>query len=202
MSRTRPTGPRYDEAVPDRLYLSYSLPAFEPSSMLKPFETMLRKFPFSKLVPGVVLRGYALEPVEPPLFETRFEDGTAIAGMVEAARDWIRADHAFEAYGAWDLWQWDGDWNVAPARVSLWCLGPDFDDWHGDHLRIEFGVDSLFLPAPGIKGSARFAESNLRSLLRLTQDLDLVLSPRSRRLWSESGENFAERLQAAVLDVQ
>jgi hypothetical protein len=41
-------------------------------------------------------------------------------------------------------------------------------------------------------------QSNIKSLLKLVHDLDDVLSVSKRRLWTESGENFAEKLQEAL----
>jgi hypothetical protein len=45
------------------------------------------------------------------------------------------------------------------------------------------------------------ARSNIRSLLHLVRELDGALNAESRKLWTESGENFAERLQAALEEV-
>ena len=42
------------------------------------------------------------------------------------------------------------------------------------------------------------AQSNLRGLLRLAHELEGALPVEKRRLWSESGENFAARLEGAV----
>ena len=40
--------------------------------------------------------------------------------------------------------------------------------------------------------------SNIRSLLHLVHTLDDALAVDRRQLWSESGVNFAERLQSAL----
>ena len=115
-------------------------------------------------------------------------------------------------------------WKLAPARVALCCFGPEFDQspsgdsgarerprspviefpHPGDDLglgcalEIEFGIDAHFLPQPELPGSARMTESNIKSLLKLVHDLDDALPVETRRLWSESGENFAEKLQQAL----
>jgi len=80
----------------------------------------------------------------------------------------------------------------------LCCFGPAFDNEEGDHLRIEFGVDSRFLPQPGIEGSLRMVQSNVRSLLHLVGEIDGNLDLERRQLWSESGVNFSEVLAQSV----
>ena len=103
-----------------------------------------------------------------------------------------------EIDAAWDLWQFDGEWKLAPAGVTLACIGPGFEDEVGDHLRIEFGHDAHFLPDPEIEGSARMAESNLKSLVHLVHELERGLDAERRLLWSESGENPVEQLMQAL----
>ena len=69
---------------------------------------------------------------------------------------------------------------------------------HDDHLRIDFGLDSKFLPSEDIEGSLRIQQSNLRSLLHLVSEIDKALPLERRLLWSESGANFAEVLEEAL----
>lgn len=116
-------------------------------------------------------------------------------------------------------------WKLAPTRVTLCCFGPDFDrSPSGDRatpvnvqrtpvvefprpgddaaigcsLEIEFGLDANYLPQPELPDSPRLIESNIKSLLKLVHDLDDALPVETRRLWSESGENFAEKLHQAL----
>lgn len=122
--------------------------------------------------------------------------------VLEILHSYTGDDIAQRVESFWDIWQYiDGDWVLAPTRVALTCQGPDFDNnteqavTDQEQLRIEFGVDINYLPQPEIAGSARLTESNLRSLLRLVHELDSTLPVRKRKLETESGENFAERLQ-------
>lgn len=179
----------------DRLYLSCWLRDFGESGMLRQYQKLLELFPYSKLARrGPVLRIYAIEHAEPPVIEREFLPGAEPAQIVAAAREFGHADCAFEVETFWDLWTFeDEDWKLAPTPVTLLCLGPDFDG-NGDHLRIEFGVDSRFLPLKGVEGSLRMGQSNLRSLLRLVSSVERGLPLESRKLWSESGVNFAELL--------
>jgi hypothetical protein len=123
--------------------------------------------------------------------------------------------------------QLNNEWKVAPARVALCCFGPEFnqsptglsspqevqpspviafpnsseDAALGCALEIEFGIDANFLPQPELPDSPRMIESNIKSLLKLVHDLDDALPVETRRLWSESGENFAEKLHQALTAV-
>lgn len=125
-----------------------------------------------------------------------------VEDVLETLHDYTGDDVAQRVESFWDLWQFvNENWVLAPARVALICQGPEFDN-NTEHpladqeqLRIEFGVDTNYLPQPEIAGSGRMAESNLRSLLRLVHELDSTLPVKRRKLETESGENFAVRLQ-------
>lgn len=190
----------------DQLYLSYWLDRFRVENMLRRYEKMLRVFPFSQLAAQPsILRIQALDATLPPLVERVFEPPLEIGDIVSATREFLSSDASAELEAWWDLWQWGGGsdgtpedgWKLLPARATLLCFGPDFDHGSDENLRVEFGVDTHFLPDPGLPNHLRIAQSNIRSLLKLTHDLDDALGG-ERRLWSESGENFAEKLQRIV----
>jgi len=148
------------------------------------------------------LRVYAIEYAEPPQFERDFpvfqDLGETIADVLAAAREFMQEDCACEIDAAWDLWQFDRDWQLAPASVTLMCFGPEFDNEAGDHLRIEFGPDSRYLPDPDIEGSARMSQSNLKSLVHLVHEIEITLDLERRQLWSESGENPVDLILQAL----
>jgi len=128
------------------------------------------------------------------LAEHNFVPGISPAEMVAAIGEFVQ-DHddcAVELEADWDLWQLgDSGWHLSPARVILAGFGPDFENRDGDHLRIDLGLDALYLPQDGVEGSLRTAQSNLRSLLRLVNEIERILPLERRLLWSESGVNFA-----------
>jgi hypothetical protein len=78
--------------------------------------------------------------------------------------------------------------------------GSNADAALGCALEIEFGIDANFLPQPEVPGSPRMIESNIKSLLKLVHDLDDALPVETRKLWSESGGNFADKLHQALTD--
>ena len=124
----------------------------------------------------------------------------ALEEMLSSAKAFLDADSCYRLETWWDLWQYENDaWKIAPCRVVLSCFGPEFQDAEG-HLEIDFGIDALFLPQPGLPNNVPMAQSNIKSLLKLVHDLDDALSVEQRRLWTEGGENFAERLQLALLE--
>jgi hypothetical protein len=164
--------------------------------MLRHYEQLLRNFPYSKLSKtGSIVRIHAISWDEPPVFEKAFEDADEVDGALEAAKEFVKADGAVLYETSWDLWQFTTEWALAPARVILACFGPRFESEIEDNLRIDLGIDSRFLPQPEIEQSAFMAQSNIRSLLHLTAQLDSTLNPETRSLWTDSGDNFAERLQ-------
>ena len=183
----------------DQLYLSYSIRGFSEQNMLKHFERVLKLFPFSRLSEyGAVLRITAVEFAEPVLFEKAYPSPIPIDTVIAAAAEFQHADCAYQVEAFWDLWQFDEDWKLKPSKVSLFCFGPEFEAEAGENLRIDFGVDANFLPQPGLPQSYRMAQSNIKSLLHLVHEFDKAEAVESRRLWTESGENFAERLQTAL----
>ena len=186
----------------DQLFLSIWLARQTRRERVKYFEKTLRLFPFSQreqAQSSVSIQ--AISTAEPPLLERQLNGPLDVDAAIETFRDYQGEDIAYVVEGWWDLWQFDTDWELRPARVALSCFGPEFDNGTervaGDQedLRLDFGVDSNFLPRPDVAGSAKLTESNIKSLLRLVHELENVLPVESRRLETESGENFADRLQ-------
>jgi hypothetical protein len=183
----------------DQLYLSYTLQKYSEETMLRYFEKLAKLFPFSRLArhPST----FKVTPVnhtEPAVLEVPVPAPVAIDQVLAAARDFQNADVCYRLDTWWDLWQFDGEWKLTPARAALVCFGPDFEREDDTHLEIEFGIDAHFLPQPELAGSLLTIQSNIKSLLKLVHDLDDALPVETRRLWSESGENFSEKLQQAL----
>ncbi len=186
----------------DQLYLSYWLRGFTEFNMLRHLETALRRFPFSRLSPGILLRIHALSFTEPLLLEQSFAGLDDSDQMLSVMSHYRSGDVAYQVEGKWDIWQrQEEEWKLVPAPVALYAFAPGFERERDEQIRVDFGLDFHFLPQPEQPGSARLVESNIRSLLSLVHDLDNNLAVERRQLWSESGENFAERLQTALREV-
>ena len=196
-------GSRRPIFMADQLYLSYWLHNYTDDTMLRQFEKMLRLFPFSRLArQGPVFRIIPIHYNEPAVFEKGYGEEVDIDDVLAAAKEFQHSDSCYRLEAAWDLWQYDKEWHVAPARAALCCFGPDFETEDGEHLRVEFGLETLFLPQPGIPNHLRMAQSNIKSLLKLVHDLDDRLNPDRRLLASESGGSFPEKLQHALAQAE
>jgi hypothetical protein len=209
----------------DQLYLSYWLRNHGELNMLRYYEKLLRLFPFSHLAKQAsTFKVIAVDYNEPVVLEVPFPPPVPIDQVLTAAKDFQNTDSCYRLETWWDLWQFDQDWQLAPARVALCCFGPDFDQGSNAQpgpdegretpvtmfpspgeaattncaLEIEFGIDANFLPQPELPDSPRLIQSNIKSLLKLVHDLDDALPVEARRLWSESGENFSQKLHQAL----
>jgi hypothetical protein len=186
----------------DQLFLSYELRAYSELVMLRQFEKLLDHFPFSKLAQSQsTLIITPISWAEPPVLEVPMNPPVDVPEVLRRVKEFQTGDSAIQLDTFWELWEFveaKNDWQLTPARVSLMCFGPRFEDEVQDHLRIHFGVDSNFLPQPDRPDSIRMVQSNIRSLLHLTAELDKALNPLNRRLWTESGESFVEKLMGAL----
>lgn len=189
----------------DQLFLSIWLSRNRRAERVRQFEKLLRSFPFSQREqPQSVLSVLAVDSTEPPLLERPVNGPVDVDDVLGSLADYQGEDVAFELESWWDMWTYDGEWKLGPARVLLSCFGLEFDSGteegagKQEDLRIDFGVDTHYLPDPEIPEGARLIESNVKSLLRLVHQLDSTLDVERRKLQTESGDNFAERLQQVL----
>jgi len=180
--------------MPDHLHLSLWLRGVPTLLLPATFKKVLDEFPFSKLRPEVTLRVLALDFTEPPLLEKEFDSALDTGELASSAQDFLHEDAAFELEAHWELWRWDGEWSLKPSPVILDVYGPQFDSPTGEHVKLDLGLEDLFLPEENAPASLRPVQSNLRSVLRLISDLEGVLTVEKKMLWSDSGEDFLERL--------
>jgi len=169
--------------------------------MLRHFEKLLQLFPFSRLAQSSsTFKVIPINYNEPSVLEVEMPPPIVVPDVVAAAKDFQNGDSCYRLETWWDLWRFDADWKLLPTRVALCCYGPEFEREGAEHLGIEFGIDAHFLPQPDIPNSIRTVQSNIKSLLKLVHDLDDALPVETRQLWSESGENFSEKLHQALLN--
>ena len=194
-----------NERVTDQLFLSIWLDRAGRANRFRQFERLLRLFPFSQQEqPQSIISILGVDSTEPPLLERPINGPLDIDEVMNAFKDYGGDDVAYEVESWWDVWTLDAEWTLAPARVLLSCFGPEFDNGTSEELiqqedlRIDFGVDTHYLPDPEVPGSGRLIESNVKSLLRLVHEIDSALPLSRRQLQTESGENFADRLHQAL----
>jgi hypothetical protein len=187
--------------MPDQLHLSFWLKRSAEDAVLSQFEELLRRFPFSHLRPGIgALCIYAIDYSEPTLVEHAFTEEVDAGAVLEMCREFESADCAYVVEGWWELWRYQQDWQLKPAPVTLTCFGPEFDNEMGDHLRVVLGAEYDFLPQPGVPQGAQKAQSNLAGLVRLAREMSAALPVERMSLWSDSGENFADRFDEALAE--
>lgn len=182
----------------DPLFLSLWLRGYSPIALPIYFRKALSVFPYSALAPMSVLRIFAVSSHEAPIFEEFIEGAPDPQAVAQQAQEFLHEDCAFQLETQWDLYRWNGEWELKPSRVLIEVFGPEFEGATGEHVRLELGSEGLYLPQPQ-SDQLRPVQSNIRSVLRLSQDLEEELSVERRLLWSDDEENFAERL-GALLD--
>jgi hypothetical protein len=181
----------------DHLYLSLWL-ATPEGELWTAFEQALALFPTSYVNPTCTVRVYALEMVEPPLAEIRLEEADASLA-VAAAREFENDDCAYEVECHWDLWQRGGkEWKLLPAPVRIVAYGPAFESPSGEQLQADVGMDYLYLPSDDGERAGIALRSNLKSLLRLANDWESSLAVERRLLWSETGDDLADRIEQSL----
>jgi len=196
--------------MPDPLYLSLWFSDFSGPAMLPHMLAVLQQFPFSEQRPGVTY--LAVQPVswnEASVLERRFDPGIEPPEAVVAAADLIHDDYAYVFDAYWDLWMADnsGQWRRAPSRVKFVVQGEEFDDGaqrQTGHIEIELGLDSLFVQE-GVELTKEAEEKireNVARLVEFAGKAQLNTRATSRRLWSESEENIAQKLIARLQRVQ
>jgi hypothetical protein len=197
--------------VADALFLSLWFPNFELDEMLPRALAVMRQFPFSASQPGISY--VALHPVswnEPTIFEQRFTPGVAPEEAVLLASDLLHEDYAYLFEAFWDLWIFSPErreWVLQPSRVKFLVHGLEFDEatyQQEGHIEVEFGIDSPFLQDEVQLDSEAetHVRANVQKLVEFTNKAEKSSGATGRLLWSESEENFAQKLIARLQKVQ
>jgi len=195
----------------DPLYLSLWFPNFEVEDMLPHALAVMRQFDFSVQKPGITY--LALHPVswnEPTILERRFDPGISPEEAVLIASDLLHEDYAYVFEAAWDLWifaEEQKQWRLQPSPARFAVHGLEFEEetYHQEgHLQVDFGFDSLFLQeevqiTPEAEQRLR---ANVQKLVDFTGKVEKRSEASRRLLWSESDENFAQKLIARLQRVQ
>jgi len=183
----------------DRIYLSLWLRGYSQANMLQMLGRVLERLPVSVHDRAASLRVFAMELIEPALIERHFEEAQ-VDEIILAARDFDNPDYAYEVDLRWDLWEKLDTWKLTPNQVRVIAFGPEFPSDMGEHLLIDFGQEYLYLPGENEKPNWTALRSNIRSVLRLVSDCEEALPIAKRLLWSDSGEDLADRIEAALGD--
>jgi hypothetical protein len=196
--------------MPDPLYASFWFSDFTGPAMLPHILAVLQQFPFSEQRPGITY--VAVQPVswnEASVLERRFSPPITAEEAIVVTADLIHDDYAFSFDVAWDLWTPDdkGHWQMLPSPVKLIVQGEEFDDGAQQatgHIQVDIGLDSLFVP-DGVEltdETQAKIRDNVSKLVEFIRKVELNTRAISRRLWSDSDENLAQKLIARLQKVQ
>jgi hypothetical protein len=196
--------------MPDPLYLSLWFPSFEVDDVLPHALAVMRQFSFSVQQPGITY--LALHPVswsEPTILERRFRPGITAEAAVLIASDLLHEDYAYMFEAFWDLWiiAENGEWTLQGSPVKFLVRGTEFDDasyQQEGHIQVDLGLDSPFLQEEvplSVEAAAR-VRANVQKLVEFTSKVEKNSGASARLLWSESDQNFAQKLIARLQKVQ
>ena len=194
----------------DPLYLNLWFPFFEVDNMLPHALNVMRQFPFSVARPGITY--LALHPVswnEPTILERRFTPGVSAEAAVLIASDLLHEDYAYLFEAFWDLWvvTGNGEWTLQPSAVKFLVHGTEFDEGvhqQEGHIQVDLGLDSPFLQedVPLTSEAEVRVRANVQKLVEFTSKVEKNSGANARLLWSESEQNFAQKLIARLQKMQ
>jgi hypothetical protein len=194
----------------DQLYLSLWFPNFRLASLPAALVAVLKQF--AKAGGSTTVSAAAAYPIswnESPVFQRIFDEDEDEAAVPERsvaeATEMLHDDFAYEFEAEWELWtaskvsDLDPVWKQEPQTVRITGFGPQFDEGsyeQNGHIRIDFGTDTTFLQdeVDLDPESAAHVQQNVQHLVDFTQAIEQNIGISSRLLWSESGENLAQKL--------
>lgn len=197
----------------DQLYLSLWFPNFRLQTLPAALVQVLKQLPAAGGTAKVsAAAAYPIAWQESPVFQRVFtsddEDATPEEAVTEATQQ-LHDDFAYEFEIRWDLWApesvggLDAVWRKESRIVRVVGFGPEFDEGSYEqdgHIRIDFGTDTFFLHEDVDLDSigAERVRQNVKSLVDLTNAVQENCGISSRLLWSESGEDLAQKLIARL----
>jgi hypothetical protein len=198
----------------DRLYLSLWFPNFRLVALAPAIVLVLKQFGGAGHPPRVyAAAAYPISWNEPPFYQRVYEEeevqeSTPERAVAEAT-EILHDDFAYEFEFKWDLWVaetvggLDPTWRQEPVIVRVVGFGPQFDEGayeQNGQVRVDFGLDTPFLleevELDGI--DAEHIKRNIQKLVDVTNAIQENCGISSRLLWSDSGENLAQKLIARL----
>lgn len=182
----------------DPLFLTIWLQGYSSLALPVYFRKLAAALPMSRLEPYARFRIVPVSWGEPAVLEEDFEADQGLAELSTIVQEHLHEDCAYQVETRWDLLLWaEGEWQLKPSPLVFELYGDTFESESGEHVRIDLGPESLYLPESR-SDNLRPVQSNIRSLLHLAADIEHALPVERRLLWSESDENFVERLTALL----
>jgi len=199
----------------DQLYLSLWYSNFRFAQLPLALERVLQQFAAiggSDKVKAATV--YPLSWRESPVYQWVHSDKDPIehaepAHAIARATELLHEDYAYEFEMNWELWvpqEQDSStpaWKQQARVVRVIGFGPQFDEGsfeQNGQIRVDLGDDSPFLHEDVAidTQSAEYVKMNVMKLIDLTTAIQKNAGVASRLLWSESGENLAQKLIARL----
>jgi hypothetical protein len=198
----------------DRLYLSLWFPNFRLPALAPAIVSVIQQFAGVGHGPRVhAAAAYPISWNETPFYQRIYEEEevqeSAPERAVAEATEILHDDFAYEFEIKWDLSApetvggLDPTWRQQPAIVRVVGFGPEFDEGayeQNGHVRVDFGLDTPFLldELELDKVGAEHIKRNVQKLVDVTNAIQENCGISSRLLWSDSGENLAQKLIARL----
>jgi hypothetical protein len=198
----------------DRLYLSLWFPNFGLPALAPAIVSVLKQFAGAAAAPRVhAAAAYPISWNEPPVYQRIYEENevreSAPEQAVAEATELLHDDFAYEFELKWDLWVaesvggLDPVWKLEPVMVHVAGFGPNFDEGayeQNGQVRVDFGLDTPFLleEIDLDQVGAEHVKRNVQKLVEVTNAIQDNCGISSRLLWSDSGENLAQKLIARL----
>jgi hypothetical protein len=198
----------------DRLYLSLWFPNFRLPALAPAIVSVLKQFGAAGHAPRVhAAAAYPISWNEAPFYQRIYEEEevqeSAPEQAVVEATQILHDDFAYEFEIKWDLWGpetvggLDPTWKQEPAVVRVVGFGPQFDEGayeQNGQVRVDFGLDTPFLleEVELDQVGAEYVKRNIQKLVEVTNAIQENCGISSRLLWSDSGENLAQKLIARL----
>jgi hypothetical protein len=198
----------------DRLYLSLWFPNFRLPALAPAIVSVLKQFGGTGHSPRVhAAAAYPISWNEAPFYQRIYEEDevqeSAPERAVAEATEILHDDFAYEFELKWDLWVaetvggLDPTWKQEPVVVRVAGFGPQFDEGayeQNGQVRVDFGLDTPFLleEIDLDQVDAEYIKRNVQKLVEVTNLIQENCGISSRLLWSDSGENLAQKLIARL----
>src|ERR1700723_2868360 len=198
----------------DRLYLSLWFPNFRLPALAPAIVSVLKQFGAAGHAPRVhAAAAYPISWNEAPFYQRIYEEAevqeSAPEQAVAEATQILHDDFAYEFEVKWDLWGpetvggLDPTWRQEPPVVRGVGFGPQFDEGayeQNGEVRVDFGLDTPFLleEVELDQVGAEYIKRNIQKLVEITNAIQENCGISSRLLWSDSGENLAQKLIARL----
>jgi hypothetical protein len=198
----------------DRLYLSLWFPNFRLAALAPAIVSVLKQFGEASRPSRVhAAAAYPISWSETPFYQRIYEEEevqeSAPDQAVAEATQTLHDDFAYEFEIPWDLWVaetvggLDPTWRQEAVTVRVVGFGPQFDEdayEQNGQVRVDFGLDTPFLleEVELDQVGAEHIKRNVQKLVEVTNAIQENCGISSRLLWSDSGENLAQKLIARL----